>query len=291
MILSSLSALGTFAVSVPAYIFLFRRNYTWTYRILCLAIVFLGLAKLCRFRTIADPYVEPWLYGLTGIHNLPIAMAASCAIVAYTAVLLAAVSRTSTRVRIIIAVGVITLLFWVSFSIGYGTTASGRIASDGLDNPAQAVAWTLPLLLIVVVSSAVVAVSLREINLRPPKSGIGVPHGLIIAGIGGIFYSLNKVIHVGLSTIEAPNFLIGTVTFIGLIALPLSVLVLAVVVYSPPLSELANRVWRFRRLRSADNSLTTAAAWTMSADPLASHRFMVDVSDEEIMNAQRDIAS
>ncbi|MGP9725358.1 hypothetical protein ACT3SZ_15215, partial [Corynebacterium sp. AOP40-9SA-29] len=126
---------------------------------------------------------------------------------------------------------------------------------------------------------------------RPAGSGIGVPHGLIVAGIGGVFYSLNKVVHVGLSTVGAPPFFIGIATFIGLVALPLSILVLAVVVYSPPLSDFANRLWRYRTLRRADESLRWTAAWKLAGDPLRAHEFMVDVSDEAIMTAQRDTTS
>lgn len=288
MLLSALSALGTFAVSVPAYFLLARRTYTSSYRILCLAVVFLGMAKLCRFRPIADHHVEPGLYTITSVHNLPIGLAATCAIAAYTAVLLAAVSDATTRRRIVSTVGVITLAFWVCFIIGYGGTASGRPASDGLGNPVQALTWALPLLIVLIVSTAVVAIAAREIHLRRPRAGVGVPHGLILAGIGGVFYSLNKVAHIGLSTIGAPGFLISGATFIGLVALPMSVLVLAVVVYSPPLTEFANRTWRYRQLRVADSSLRPAPAWSLAASAQDSHAFMVDVADETIVSASRD---
>lgn len=291
MLASSLSALVTFAVSVPAYVLALRRGYTGTYRLMCLAVIGLGLAKLWRYRPIADVHIEPWMKQITGVHNLPIAMAATCAIVAYTSVLLAAVTKRTARRNIGFAVIPAIGAFWLCFTTSYGGAQSGRPASDGIDSAGQALSWALPLLIVSVVSAAVVTISVREIHLGPARSGLGVPHGLLLAGLGGLGYSLNKVVHVALSTIEAPGILIDAATLVGLIALPMSVVVLAITVYSPPVSELVNRLWRARRLIHIDQTLTHSAAWSIAADPQRAHEHVVDVSDDQIMGARRDTAS
>lgn len=281
--LSGLSALGTFAASLPAWTLLARPSYALTYRLLCLAVGLLGLAKLCRFRPLADNHVDPWLYSLTGVYNLPIALAATCAVVAYSALLLAAVTSPRSRRTVVVTIALTLVVFWTCFALGYGGQATGgRPSTQGVDNAAQTLSWALPLVILTAVNLSIIIACTRALRRRNSAAGIGVPHALLAAGIGGLIYGLNKVFTVGLSTLSAPTVIIDTVTIIGLISLPSSAIVLAIVVYSAPLTDLLNRLWRYRRLRDTIGSLSRAEAWSISRDAQQTHETLIDAADKSI---------
>lgn len=287
MLISGLTALITFIVCIPAAVLSLRSRYTSAYRLLCLAVFLLGLAKFFRFRPLADNHLEPALYRITTVHNLPIAAAAVSAIAAYTAVLVVSLPRHRLIRPILWAIGGTMVAFLIVFCLSYGSTFSGRPASDGLSSPVQAITWVLPLVIVLAVNTAIVALSLSEVRQRPQGSRWGTPHGLLFVGVGGLLYVANKVLHLAISTTSEESVLLGPVTFIGLIALPLSAVSLAFVIYSPHGRELIDRRWRYRQLRRADKQLSARKAWGISADEIRTHALLVDAADDAITYGSR----
>jgi hypothetical protein len=292
MLTSSLTALITFLVCMPAAVFSLRGRYTPAYRLLCFAVFALGLAKFFRFRPLADNHLEPALYRITTIHNLPIAAAAISAIAAYTAVLVVSLPRQRIVRPLLWAVGGTTAVFLTVFCLSYGSVFSGRPASDGLSNPLQAITWALPLLIVLTVNTAIAALSVSEIRRRPRGTRWGTPLGLLFVGIGGLLYVANKVLHLAVSTGNPDSPLLGPITFVGLIALPMSAVALALVIYSPHVRELINRRWRYRHLRRALHSISPRRAWELSADRAQTHALLVDTADDALTKQSRpDTAS
>lgn len=292
MLTSSLTALITFLVCTPAAVFSLRSRYTPAYRLLCFGVFALGLAKLFRFRPLADNHLEPALYRITTIHNLPIAAAAVSAIAAYTAVLVVSLPHPRLVRPILWAVGGTTAVFLIVFCLSYGSTFSGRPASDGLNDPVQAMTWALPLLVVLTVNTAIAALSIAEIQRRPRGAGWGTPLGLLFVGIGGLLYVANKVLHLAVSTNNDASPLLGPITLIGLIALPMSAIALAFVIYSPHVRELINRRWRYRHLRRSLDRISARKAWALSADDVKTHAMLVDAADDALtQRSQPDTAS
>jgi hypothetical protein len=280
-----LNALVASIVTVPpALLIATNSRLNWSYRLLSTALLFLGLAKLVRVRFIVDAHVEPLLARLFWAHNLPVALAAIFAIVAYTIVALTLSTSRRFKVWAVVAATSATVAFLALFVANYGDHFRPYLSGGGIDSPGQAVAWAIPLVYVGVASGTVAFLGIRaRLEVSPSLSTKLIGDALIVMGLLGLLYLVSKGGYVVVSTIDDQAKVLPALATVGLISFPASALFLALAVLLPGVTRMSDRIGMYVALKREGVPKSSPHLWRLAADESAAHQAIIDHADEAIL--------
>ncbi len=289
MTVSNLSALLTFTFCLPAALLITHDGWSIKYRLLSASVLLLGLAKLSRYRPVADTVIEPLTTAITGIHNIPIAIAITFAIGGYSCILLSLINDHRVLRWTVGTLLTLTISFLVTFPFSYGSRFSGRISEDGITSPVQIIFWSLPLFLVLSVNCSLVILCAME--LRSKTSSVLLPAGVCTSGVSGIVYATSKVAQLVISSNAPTSPLLSTATLVSLLSLPFSAIAIALVVYSSAARALIDRLSRYRSLRKYDSTKSRRESWIASRTDETAYWERINYQDSLIIDAHSGKAS
>lgn len=297
MLEGDLLALFISVVIIPAALLIAVFAKTVESRVMALSLAVLVTGKLWRVRSVVDVHIEPWMAAVFGIHNLPVLIAALVVVAGYCGVAFATVPRRFFWRGILPLAVVLSIVTLFAFRSAYGDAFSPYLSQGGLHSFAEGLAWTLPLLVVLVASLAIVPPAYgawrRGRSNAPARVAAGSTAAL---GILGICYVGSKGGYLIVATIDDNAASLDFLKTAGLVTLPLAFLSLGVAVFVPPLMRLSARIRRFLRLLATRRNPVLAphlpfsdgrSLWALSADPVRAHMAAVGAVDEVILDAEQ----
>jgi hypothetical protein len=287
-------ALFISVVVIPAALLVTIFGRSIENRILALSLAVLVTGKLWRVRGVVDVHIEPWLADHFGVHNLPVLFAALVVVAGYCGVAFAIAPRPTFWRWILPLAVVLSAITLLAYRSAYGEAFSPYLSEGGLDTTTQALAWTLPLLVVTAASIAIIPPAIeayRQAHDNTPArvSALGV--GAL--GILGIGYVVAKGGYLIIATIDDEAGVLPLLATAGLVTLPLAFLSLGIAVFTPPTMRLWGRNRRFvnllrvRQDPAAGPHLpqqSTTELWRLADRPVDAHMAVVNAVDAVILD-------